>query len=112
MNLNVYVVGDRIQSVFNHERQPKGVLIAQIPCNRFKGFLNSRTLKQLVSKLFRRFLSDFDDKFNSRTNLTDDVLRYYAATGILYPNWWTQEFTAILAKKHANLERYVAITQA
>ena len=108
MNINVYIINSKLRSVFDNVPQPRGILIASIPYNRFRNW-ESKMLKQITSKMFRRFLADFDSRFKSTSNMSDPVLKYYHKTGILYPNFWTENLTTLLAKKHANLERFVAI---
>ena len=114
MQLNVYIVNCtnrlKIRSVFDNVRQPHGILIASIPCNRFSNWNPSpKALKHTTSKMYRRFLAMFDSRFESKANISDEVLRYYYPTGLLYPNFWTENLTTILAEKRANLERLVVI---
>lgn len=59
---------------------------------------SARSVKSIVSKVFRKFLSLFDKNMESKHNLTKEGLEFYNTENILYGGYWQKEMYGWLDK--------------
>ena len=115
---DVYLKGSSVHTILSTDcRKTKRVIFSKklvsIPEIEFKfsrklKAYNERTIKTIVSKVFRKFLSFFDSRFSGPKNLSLAAFKFYQDQNILYGGFWTNEMVSWLAD-HVDDDKLFAV---